>query len=159
VARIFNTVGPRQSGLYGMVLPRFVRQALAGEDLTVFGNGTQVRCFTHVLDTVHALVLLMETEEAAGSVFNVGSPEAIPVVELARRVIERSGSSSTVTFLEYEEVYGEGFEELGKREPDISAITSATGWTPTLDVDEAIDDVIAYERSTGAVRGGLRLAR
>ena len=158
VARLFNTVGPRQSGFYGMVLPRFVRQALAGEDITVYGNGTQSRCFTHVFDTVHALVLLMDSVDATGRVFNVGSPDEVPVVELARRVIERSGSRSTVTFVPYEDAYGEGFEELGRRKPDITAISECTGWAPSRDVDEAIDDVIAYERSTGSSRGRLRLA-
>ena len=158
VARLFNTVGPRQTGFYGMVLPRFVRQALADEPLTVYGNGTQSRCFAHVYDTVHALVLLMDCESATGQVFNVGCPTEVPIVELARRVIERSGSSSTVTFVPYEDAYGEGFEELGRRKPDITQVKTVTGWSPSRDVDEAIDDVIAYERSTGSARGRLRLA-
>ena len=123
VPRIFNTVGPRQTGAYGMVLPRLVRQALEKDDLTVYGNGLQSRCFAHVLDTVHALVMLMDSPDATGRVFNVGCPTEVAIVELARRVIERSGSSSTVTFVPYEEAYGEGFEELGRRQPDITAIT------------------------------------
>ncbi len=158
VARLFNTVGPRQTGAYGMVLPRFVTQALAGEDLTVYGSGTQSRCFAHVLDTTHALLLLMESEEATGQVFNVGCPTEVPVVDLARRVIERAESESTVRFVPYDEAYGEGFEELGRRQPDITAIKEAVGWAPTRDVDEAIDDVIAYERGAGSARGRLRLA-
>ena len=158
VARLFNTVGPRQTGAYGMVLPRFVTQALKGEELTVYGSGTQSRCFAHVLDTTHALLLLMESEGATGQVFNVGNPAEVPVVDLARRVIERSQSSSTVRFVPYDEAYGEGFEELGRRQPDITAIGEAVGWAPTRDVDEAIDDVIAYERGTGSARGRLRLA-
>ncbi len=159
VPRLFNTVGPRQTGFYGMVLPRFVCQALAGEPLTVYGNGTQSRCFAHVFDTVHALLLLMDSEDATGGVFNVGCPSEVPIVELARRVIERSGSSSTVTFVPYEDAYGEGFEELGRRKPDITAVKEVTGWSPSRDVDEAIDDVISYERSTGSGAGGrLRLA-
>lgn len=158
VARLFNTVGPRQTGAYGMVLPRLVKQALAAADLTVYGNGTQSRCFVHVLDTVHALLMLMDSVEATGRVFNVGCPTEVPIVELARRVIERSGSSSTVTFVPYEEAYGEGFEELGRRQPDITAIRETIGWSPTRNVDEAIDDVIAYERGSGSTRGRLRLA-
>ncbi len=150
VARLFNTVGPRQTGAYGMVLPRFVTQALKGEELTVYGNGTQSRCFGHVLDTAHALLLLMDSEAATGQVFNVGSPTEVPVVDLARRVIERSQSSSTVRFVPYGEAYGEGFEELGRRQPDITAIKEAVGWAPTRDVDEAIDDVIAYEQSVAS---------
>ena len=156
VARIFNTVGPRQSGAYGMVLPRFVRQARAGEELTVYGNGTQSRCFTHVFDTVHALLLLCDSEDATGRVFNVGSPKETPIVELARRVIERAGSSSTVRLVPYEEAYPEGFEELGRRQPDVSALRELTGWAPTRDIDEAIDDVIAYQRSTADASEGAR---
>ena len=158
VARLFNTVGPRQCGSYGMVLPRFVQQALGGEAITVYGNGTQSRCFAHVFDTGHALLLLMDSESTTGGVYNVGCPTEIPIVELARRVIERCESDSTVTFVAYEDAYGEGFEELGRRKPDITAITETTGWAPSRDVDEAIDDVIAYERSTGSRAGRLRLA-
>ncbi|MBA3305336.1 MAG: NAD-dependent epimerase/dehydratase family protein, partial [Thermoleophilaceae bacterium] len=106
VARIFNTVGPRQTGAYGMVLPRLVRQALSGEDLSVYGDGMQSRCFTHVLDTVHALVLLMDCKEATGRVFNVGSGGEVAIIELARRVIERARSSSAVRFVPYEDAYG-----------------------------------------------------
>jgi UDP-glucose 4-epimerase len=159
VVRPFNTVGPRQTGAYGMVLPRFVRQALNGDDVTVYGNGTQSRCFTHVLDVVHAIVLLLDDERATGRVFNVGSTTEIPIVELARRVIERLGSSSKVTFVPYEEAYDDGFEELGRRKPDTSAVRDLTGWTPSRTVDDAIDDVIAYERRPRTVQTtGLRVA-
>ena len=151
--RLFNTVGPRQTGAYGMVLPRFVRQALDGQELTVYGNGTQSRCFTHVLDTVHAILLLCDTELAFGNVYNVGSSTEVPIVELARRVIERVGSGSTVRLVPYEEAYGEGFEELGRRVPDTSALTQLTGWRPTRTIDEAIDDVISAEQSPVAWRG------
>jgi UDP-glucose 4-epimerase len=147
VARLFNTVGPRQTGAYGMVLPRFVRQALAGEDLTVYGTGTQSRCFTHVLDTVHALVLLCDADGAIGSVYNVGRPSPVPVIELAGKVIERTDSSSHVKLVPYADAYGPGFEELGHRVPDISALEALTGWTPSRTVDEMIDDVIVYEQS------------
>ncbi len=159
IARLFNTVGPRQSGAYGMVLPRFVRQALDGEPLTVFGNGTQSRCFVHVLDTVHALMLLSESEEAVGNAYNVGSTFEVPIIELARRVRERTGCDSAVNLVPFDEAYDAGFEELGRRKPDTSAIESLTGWQPSRTLDETIDDVIAFERSAKArPRGNLRLA-
>jgi UDP-glucose 4-epimerase len=148
VVRLFNTVGPRQTGAYGMVLPRFVRQALGGDDLTVFGNGTQSRCFAHVLDVVHGIVLVLDEERTNGNVFNIGSGTEIPIVELARRVIERTGSESTIRLVPYEEAYDDGFEELGRRKPDTTAIRQLTGWMPARSVDDAIDDVIAYERQT-----------
>jgi UDP-glucose 4-epimerase len=146
VARLFNTVGARQTAAYGMVLPRFVRQALAGEPLTVYGNGTQTRCFTHVADTVEALMLLLDSDEAVGELFNVGSQTEVPVIELARRVIERTESRSTVELVPYENAYGEGFEELGRRRPDTRAIRELTGWEPLRTIDDAIDDVIRYEQ-------------
>jgi UDP-glucose 4-epimerase len=146
VARLFNTVGPRQTGAYGMVLPRFVRQAVAGEPLTVYGDGTQTRCFAHVLDVVDALVRLLDRDAAAGSVFNVGSEAEISILGLARRIIGRSGSSSEVHFVPYDEAYEDGFEELGRRRPDTSALRELTGWTPKRTVDDAIDDVVALER-------------
>jgi nucleoside-diphosphate-sugar epimerase len=152
VARLFNTVGPRQTGAYGMVLPRFVRQSLAGEDLTVYGNGTQSRCFTHVLDTVHALVLLSDADGAIGNVYNVGAPRPISVIELAGKVIERTGSTSKVKLVPYREAYGNGFEELGRRIPDTTALRELTEWNPSRSIDETVDDVIAYER--GATRDG-----
>src|SRR6266550_1905151 len=113
VVRLFNTVGPRQTGAYGMVLPRLVSQALANEDLTVYGNGTQSRCFCHVLDAVRALVLLADSDDANGRVFNVGSSTEVPIVELARRVIEHVRADSSIRFIPYEEAYDDGFEELG----------------------------------------------
>jgi UDP-glucose 4-epimerase len=159
VVRLFNTVGPRQTGAYGMVLPRFVRQALAGDELTVYGNGTQSRCFAHVLDVVHAIVLLLDDERAVGNVYNIGSPAEMPIVELARRVIARTESDSKISLVPYSEAYDDGFEELGRRQPDVTAIQQLTGWTPSRTVDEAIDDVIAYEQAARAARyGGLRIA-
>ena len=146
VVRLFNTVGPRQTGAYGMVLPRFAAQALRGEDLTIYGNGTQTRCFTHVNDTVSALTKLCHCEEAKGQTFNIGSATPVAVLELARRVIERSGSSSGVVLVPYEQAYGEGFEELGSRRPDTSALRELTGWQPNCTVDDAIDDVVADQR-------------
>jgi UDP-glucose 4-epimerase len=147
VARLFNTVGPRQTGAYGMVLPRFVRQALSGEDLTVYGSGTQSRCFTHVLDTVHALVLLCDADEAVGNAYNVGTSTPVSVIELAGKVIRRAGSSSKISLIPYEKAYGPGFEELGRRVPDVSALQELTGWWASRGIDEMIDDVIAYEQN------------
>lgn len=147
VARLFNTVGPRQTGLYGMVLPRFVGQALRGEDLTVYGNGRQSRCFGHVHDTTRALVMLMDEEGARGAAFNVGRSREITILELAKMVIERTGSNSRITMVPYEEAYGEGFEELGRRRPDTTALEQMTGWRATRGVEEAIDDVAAFERA------------
>jgi len=153
VVRLFNTVGPRQTGQYGMVLPRFVRQALKDEDLTVFGTGAQTRCFTHVKDTVSALMLLAESPGARGCTFNIGSATPVAVVELARRVIERTGSESGIVLVPYEQAYGDGFEELGTRRPDTSALRNLTGWQPRYTVDDAIDDVIEHE----SVRAGQAL--
>jgi UDP-glucose 4-epimerase len=147
VVRLFNTVGPRQTGAYGMVLPRFVRQALSGDDLTVYGNGTQSRCFGHVLDVIRGIVLVMDDPRSSGRAFNIGQPVEMHIVELARRVIARTGSSSAIRLVAYEEAYDEGFEELGRRQPDTTAIQELTGWRPKRTVDDAIDDVIAYQRA------------
>jgi UDP-glucose 4-epimerase len=166
VVRLFNTVGPRQSGRYGMVVPRLVGQALRDEDLTVFGNGTQTRCFVHVLDTVQALVTLADCEEARGDVFNVGANAETPIIELARRIIERTGSSSKVELISYDEAYDDGFEELGRRMPDTTRLRELTGWIPTRSVDDAIDDTALYLRQAetigsngdGATNGRTRVA-
>lgn len=146
IARLFNTIGPRQTGAYGMVVPTLVRQALAGEELTVFGNGTQSRCFTHVYDTVDALVGLIGTDAAIGKVFNVGTTNEVKISKLARIILERTGSDSTIRLVPYEQAYSDGFEELARRVPDCSAIQRTTGWTPSRTATEAVDDVIAHER-------------
>jgi nucleoside-diphosphate-sugar epimerase len=146
VVRLFNTIGARQTGLHGMVLPRFVRQALEGEDLTVYGSGEQTRCFTHVSDTVEALMLLCESDLARGRTFNVGSSAPLAVIDLARCVIARAESDSAIVRVPYAEAYGDGFEELGMRRPSTAALRALTGWQPRRTVDEAIDAVIAYER-------------
>jgi UDP-glucose 4-epimerase len=158
VVRLFNTVGPRQTGAYGMVLPSFVRQALAGDDLTVYGNGTQTRCFAHVHDTIEGILLLFDEPRAVGRVFNIGSSNELPIIELARRVIERSGSESKVVLVPYDEAYGEGFEELGRRKPNTTAIRELTGWQPSRTVDDAIDDVIAFERARISQAGSGTIA-
>ena len=152
--RLFNTVGPRQTGLYGMVVPRFVRQALAGDDLTVFGNGTQTRCFAHVHDSIAAILALLDHPEGAGDVFNIGTEDELAVIELAGRVIERTGSDSRVALVPYDKAYGEGFEELGRRKPDTRKLRTVTGWAPTRTIDDAIDDVILHEQARAAREHG-----
>lgn len=145
IVRLFNTVGPRQTGAYGMVLPRFVGQALAGEDLTVYGDGTQTRCFCHVFDVVDALQRLCHCEEAVGRTFNIGSGNVTSIYALAERVIERTDSCSDIQLVPYEEAYGEGFEEIGRRHPDLTLINEATGWQPLRSIDDMIDDVAASQ--------------
>jgi UDP-glucose 4-epimerase len=150
VARFFNTVGPRQSGRYGMVVPRFVRWALRNEPLLVYGDGEQTRCFTNVHDVVRALLSLIETPSAAGEIFNIGQPGEIRIIDLARRVIELSESSSEVKLVPYhaEEAYGEraaGFEDMRRRVPDASKLFAYTGFRPTITLDQTLREVIDYE--------------
>ena len=146
VVRLFNSVGPRQASAYGMVLPRFVRQALADRPLTVYGDGTQTRCFTDVGDVVAALRKLSASKAAAGRTFNIGSDRPTRVLDLANRVIAQSGSGSVVTFVPYAEAHSEGFEELGNRAPDTTALHALTGWRTERSLEQTIDAVIAYER-------------
>ncbi len=141
VARLFNTVGPGQRGRYGMVVPRFVGQALRGEPLTVFGDGTQQRCFCDVRDVVHALQRLAEHPDAVGRVFNVGGVEEVSIDQLADRVIGRTGSSSEKVYVPYGEAYAPGFEDMQRRVPDLSRIHQLTGWQPVITLDETIDAV------------------
>ncbi|MGH9106481.1 MAG: NAD-dependent epimerase/dehydratase family protein [Acidimicrobiales bacterium] len=150
VVRMFNTVGPRQSPAYGMVVPRFVRQALAGEPLTVYGDGTQTRCFCHVADVVDALVRLLGEPRAEGEVFNVGSTEEISVHELAELVIERTGSRSQVVHLPYDVAYEVGFEDMARRVPEVGKLRRLTGWHATRELGEILDDVIAEAQAETA---------
>ena len=143
VARLFNTVGPRQSPGYGMVLPRLVRQAVAGEPLSVYGDGLQSRCFCHVLDVVAALIGLLEHPDAVGGVFNVGSSYEINILDLARRVIARSGSTSDIELIPYEQAYANGFEDMRRRVPDTAKLSALTGWAPRRSLDDILDDAIA----------------
>ena len=151
VVRFFNTTGPRQTGKYGMVLPRFVGQALTGQNVTVYGDGVQSRCFAHVQDTVDALLALIDRDDAVGRAFNIGSDHEVPIVELARQVIERSHSGSEIEFIAFDDAYGEGFEELGRRKPDTTALNELTGWEPTLTLDDIIDDTADYQRWVGGI--------
>jgi UDP-glucose 4-epimerase len=151
VVRLFNTVGPRQTGIYGMVLPRFVHQALAGEEITVYGDGRQSRCFTHVYDSIEALLQLIDCEGAIGHPFNVGRHSEVTIQELAERVVRMAGSSSRIRHTPYEQAYGEGFEELGHRWPDTSRIEELIGWRAHLSIEAAISDVIDHQRETAAL--------
>lgn len=148
VARLFNCVGPRQTGAYGMVVPRFVRQALAGEDVTVYGDGEQRRCFCHVLDLVRALVALLDHQDAVGDVFNVGAQHEVSMNDLARVIVEMTGSSSRIVHIPYDDAYEEGFEDMERRVPDTTRIHTLTGWQPSRSLDEILRDVIAHERAS-----------
>lgn len=152
VARLFNTVGPRQSGQYGMVVARFVQAAVAGEPLELHGDGTQTRTFCHVQDTIRALQGLMESDATSGEIYNVGSQSSITIAELAQRVLELTGSASTIVPVPYEKVYGTGIDDMLHRMPAIEKIGAAIGWAPTRSLDEILADVIAFERTrAGAV--------
>lgn len=146
VARLFNTVGPRQTGRYGMVVPTFVRQALSGQPITVFGDGTQRRCFTHVKDSVRALADLISSPDAVGGVFNVGSVEEISMLELAERIKEFVKSDSPIRLISYDKAYEEGFEDMPRRVPDLSKIKALIGYSPSRALDDIIRDVVAHER-------------
>jgi UDP-glucose 4-epimerase len=147
VVRLFNTVGPRQSPAYGMVVPRLVRQALAGEPLTVYGDGTQTRCFCHVADVVDALVRLLRDPRAEGEVFNVGSSHEISIQALAELIIQRTGSSSDIVHLAYDIAYEVGFEDMVRRVPDVTKVATMTGWRAERVLDQILDDVIAEVRN------------
>ena len=144
IVRFFNTVGPRQVGHYGMVVPRFVSAALKNEPLSVYGSGDQIRCFCHVDDAVRALLLVMDSEKAVGQVFNVGNNKQISIRELAKKVIELTGSSSSIEKIAYEKAYPEGFEDMQRRVPDISKIKQVLGWTPEINLDQIIKDIAAF---------------
>jgi len=144
IVRLFNTVGPRQTGRYGMVLPNFVRAALAGKPLKVFGDGTQSRCFCHVSDTVGALAQLIEHSQAVGQIFNVGSAEEITIGDLAALVKTMTGSASPIQYIPYDEAYEEGFEDMQRRVPDISRIRNLLKFQPSHDIRQIVQSVIDY---------------
>jgi UDP-glucose 4-epimerase len=146
ICRFFNTVGPRQTGTYGMVIPRLVQQALAGTALTVYGSGQQTRCFCNVRDTVRAVCQLADAPEAVGEIYNVGSQEEITICALAEQVLKRTGSAAGIRLVPYDEAYEKGFEDMQRRVPSIAKIRAAIGWQPTIGLDETLDEVIAYFR-------------
>jgi UDP-glucose 4-epimerase len=153
VVRLFNTVGPRQTGRYGMVIPTFVKQALAGRPLTVYGNGKQTRCFGYVGDIVGALIKLMDTTDSIGQVFNIGSSEEISIHDLAKRVKELTNSSSEIIFVPYDEAYEEGFEDMPRRVPDTSKINQLVGFEPKMKLDGILQSVISFHRGRPAPLG------
>lgn len=151
IARLFNTVGPRQTGRYGMVVPTFVRQALKGDAITVFGDGSQSRCFCHVADVVYALSELITSDSHYGEVFNVGSREEVSILDLANRVKELAASSSEIVSIPYQEAYEHGFEDMHRRVPDTTKLETAIDWQPSHNLDEILEDILAAERSAVTV--------
>jgi UDP-glucose 4-epimerase len=151
IVRLFNTVGPRQSGMYGMVIPRFVERALANTPLEIYGDGTQTRCFCHVEDTVRALTGLMREPSASGEIYNVGSEERIRIIDLAHRVVSATGSSSELEFVDYDRVYGQGIEDMLHRIPSIRKVRDAIGWAPERRLDEILGDVIEHVKTAPAL--------
>ncbi|MBI4219908.1 MAG: GDP-mannose 4,6-dehydratase [Chloroflexi bacterium] len=147
IVRLFNTIGPRQTGQYGMVVPRFVRQALRGEPITVYGDGNQRRSFTWVGDVADAMVTLINTPAAYGEVFNIGHHREVSIHELATMIKDLTESPSEIAFVPYERAYGEGFEDISRRLPDISKVRRLIGYRPTLDLSAVLEKVIAHERS------------
>jgi UDP-glucose 4-epimerase len=146
IARLFNTVGPRQTGRYGMVIPSFVQQALTGQDITIFGDGTQTRCFTHVSDVVDALIRIAEHPRAVGEVYNIGSDHEVTMLELAKKIKRTVESDSQITFKPYDEAYEEGFEDMMRRVPDISKVRDLIGYEPKIKLDAILDSIIEYHR-------------
>ncbi|MCX7669707.1 MAG: GDP-mannose 4,6-dehydratase, partial [Anaerolineae bacterium] len=149
ICRFFNTIGPRQTGRYGMVVPRFVRQALHGEPLTVYGDGQQSRCFADVLDVVDAVIKLAAHPGAVGQVFNLGSTEEITILELAHRVLRLTGSASPIVMVPYDQAYEPGFEDMRRRVPDISRAAALIGYRPRYALDDTLKRIIAYYRERG----------
>lgn len=146
IMRLFNAVGPRQTGRFGMVLPRFVKQALRGQPLTVFGDGAQTRCFCHVSDVVRAIIGLLDQTAPNGQVYNIGSDHEVTIRQLAEQIVERADSASPIRYFPYDQAYSTGFEDLRRRVPDISKIGTEIGWAPTYLLPQILDDMIAYER-------------
>jgi UDP-glucose 4-epimerase len=147
IVRLFNTVGPRQSGQYGMVIPRFVERALAAAPLEIHGDGRQTRCFCHVADTIQALRGLMDERVVSGEIFNVGSTAQITILDLAERILKRTGSSSELAFIPYEQVYGQGIEDMLHRMPSIEKVAAAIGWGPKRGLEDILTDVIEHVRT------------
>jgi UDP-glucose 4-epimerase len=144
IARFFNICGPRQTGRYGMVVPRFVKQALLGQPITIYGDGRQTRSFTYVSDAVKAVVGLMQSREAVGEIFNIGNPKVVTIYELAEKVKKMTNSNSRIIHVPYEKAYEKGFEDMRHRQPDITKIKKAIGFTPRIDLDTMIKKIIDY---------------
>ena len=144
IVRFFNTVGPRQLGAYGMVVPRFVDQALNGKDITIYGDGKQTRCFGHVADIVEALIAVSNSDNTIGTVVNIGNSEEISIQDLAEKIIRITNSKSKIVYIPYEDAYLDGFEDMERRVPNIERITKLTGWTPSRNLDTIIRDMVEY---------------
>lgn len=155
VVRFFNTVGPRQTGRYGMVLPRFASQAVRGEPLTVYDDGKQTRCFGHVADVVEAMLLLLDEPRAEGDVFNIGGTEEISILDVAKKIIELAGSKSEINFVPYEDAYEKGYEDMRRRVPDISKINHLVGWRPTRSLDDILQDIVAEAQTNSQLRADV----
>ena len=155
VARLFNTVGPRQSPAYGMVIPRLVRQAVRGEPLSVYGDGLQTRCFCHVADVVDGLIRLLDDSRSHGEVFNLGSQEEVSILDLAHRIADRAESTSRIELVPYEQAYAEGFEDMRRRVPDTTKVRNLTGWCPRRTLDDILAETIveATAELAGATAG------
>jgi UDP-glucose 4-epimerase len=147
--RFFNTIGPRQTGRYGMVVPRFVKAALDNEPLPIYGTGKQTRCFTHVADVVQAIYMLMHKEQAVGQIFNIGGTERITIEELAHKIKQMTQSQSEITYIPYSEAYAEGFEDMLHRMPDVSKLRRELGFAPETSLETTLQDVIAWIRMHG----------
>ena len=143
IVRFFNTVGPRQVGHYGMVVPRFIEAALKNEPLSIYGSGEQIRCFCHISDVIRALLLVIDSDQAVGEVFNIGNNQQSSINQLAERVISLLGSKSKIERISYKDAYPQGFEDMQRRVPDISKIKRVLGWSPQLDLDQIIKDIAA----------------
>ncbi len=157
IVRLFNTVGPRQTGFYGMVIPRFVQQALSGEPLTLYGTGKQTRCFLHVQDAVRGMIALMQSTQVSGEAFNLGSQEEVSIEQLAKQVLELTGSSSPLHTIPYDKAYEAGFEDMVRRVPDISKAKRAVGFSPTLGLKDILVSVIEHTRNeAGSVAKAVR---
>ena len=152
MVRLFNTVGPRQTGRYGMVIPTFVKQALAGRPITVYGDGKQTRCFGYVGDVVGALIKLMDHPDSVGQVFNIGSTEEISISQLAEKVKKLTDSNSEIVFVPYDEAYEEGFEDMPRRVPDTSKINKLVGFKPEMTLDGILETVIGFHRGRPSCR-------
>jgi UDP-glucose 4-epimerase len=146
VVRLFNTVGPRQTGRYGMVIPNFIRQALRNEDITVFGDGSQTRCFAHVNDVVGALMAVAAHPEAKGEVYNIGNTEEVTILQLAEKIKAMTGSSSKIVLIPYEKAYESGFEDMLRRQPDLAKVNALTGYVPKISLEQILESVIAFQR-------------
>jgi UDP-glucose 4-epimerase len=147
IVRFFNTIGPRQTGEYGMVVPRFIQQALRDEDITVYGDGSQTRTFTHVDEVCQCIIKLMDTPEACGTVINIGGVEEVSVKELAKKIIELTDSSSEIRYVPYKNVYSKDFEDMPRRVPSTEKLRSIIGMAPESSLDEILEDVVEYHRS------------